>query len=60
MRESHLSSLERKHAELEKKLHEELQHPARDEVSIRRWKEQKLHLREEIEQLRHQSRERAG
>ena len=47
----HLRALKQKHEKLEKNIHKELTHPARDEGAIKKMKEQRLHLREEIEAL---------
>ncbi len=51
MVEAHLKALKKRHAELDEKIHKELTHSARNELSIRRMKEQKLHVKEEIERL---------
>ncbi len=52
MATAHLSALRRRHEELEGRLEDELKHAARDELVIRRLKEQKLHLKERIERMR--------
>lgn len=52
MVEAHLKALQKRHAELDEKIHKELTHSARNDLSIRRMKEQKLHVKEEIERLR--------
>lgn len=44
----HLHALQKKHAALEEKIHKESIRPARNDVVIRRLKEQKLHVKEEI------------
>lgn len=49
---THLASLERKHAHLEKKIHDEQTHTSGDDLLIERLKKEKLHLKEEIESLR--------
>ncbi len=51
MPNTHLEALQRKHHVLEAKIHEELTHPASDDLKIRRLKEEKLHLKEEISRL---------
>lgn len=51
MAHPHLRALKKKHETLEKNIHKELAHPARDEVAIKKMKERRLHLREEIEAL---------
>lgn len=52
MAQAHLSALQKKHAALEDKIHREATRPARNDMVIRRLKEQKLHIKEEIERLR--------
>ena len=52
MVEAHLKALQKRHAELDAKIHKEATHAARNEHAIRRMKEQKLHVKEEIEKLR--------
>lgn len=52
MVEAHLKALQKRHAELDAKIHQESVHSARNELAIRRMKEQKLHVKEEIERLR--------
>lgn len=49
--ESHLASLERRHADLERELHEALQHPSAD-VLVSSIKRRKLQLKDEIERLK--------
>ena len=51
MQTAHLKKLQQKHRELEEKIHEEYKHPSGDDLLVRRLKEEKLHLREEIERL---------
>lgn len=46
---AHLNALKRKHLQLEKNIHDELAHPARNEFLIERLKKERLRLREEIE-----------
>ncbi len=45
---SHISALQRRHREIERRIQAELSHVAWDESALRRMKEQKLHLRDEI------------
>lgn len=52
MVEAHLKALQKRHADLDEKIHKESLHAARNEQAIRRMKEQKLHVKEEIERLR--------
>lgn len=55
MAQAHLSALKRKHEALEEKIRQESAHAAKDESAIRRLKEQKLHLKEEIARLQGQA-----
>lgn len=48
---NHLEALREKHNRLEHAIHDEMQHTARDETALRQMKQQKLHLKEEIEKL---------
>lgn len=48
MSQTHLAALQKKHATIEAKIHNELKHPARNENLLRRLKEEKLHLKEKI------------
>lgn len=52
MTHAHLRALQKKHEDLEKKIHEETTHAAKDEQAIRKLKEQKLYVKEEIEKLK--------
>jgi hypothetical protein len=49
MVQAHLQALKKRHAELEEKIHKESNYAARNDQIIRRLKEQKLHVKEEIE-----------
>ena len=49
---THLTELERKHRALERKIADELAHPAMDESKIAAWKREKLHLKDRITQIR--------
>jgi hypothetical protein len=48
-----LAELDRRHDVVEKKLAEALQHKSVDDLEIVELKRQKLHLKDEIERLRH-------
>ena len=48
---SHVSSLQLKHAGLERKLEEEMSRPLPDDAVIQQLKKQKLRLKEEIEHI---------
>lgn len=51
--ESHLSELERRHADLERKIHEAMLHPATDQLEVVEMKRRKLRLKDEIARLKH-------
>lgn len=51
MASAHLTALKKKHEDIEKKIHLETVHAARDEQTIRKLKEEKLFLKEKIEKL---------
>jgi hypothetical protein len=51
MQNSHLRALKEKHERIERYIHTERAHPARDEIMIERMKKERLHLREEIERV---------
>ncbi len=51
MASTHLFALKKKHDTLNNKIQEEYRHPASDDLQIRRLKEERLHLREQIERL---------
>jgi hypothetical protein len=48
---AHLAELTEKHRMLERKIEEELTHPAADSVKIRQWKMEKLKLKDEMARL---------
>jgi hypothetical protein len=52
--ESHLAELERRHQALEQELSEALNHPSADDLQVRELKRRKLHVKDEIERLRHE------
>ncbi len=47
----HLAELERRHADLERKLEEKTLHPSADTLELSRLKQQKLMLKDEIVRL---------
>ena len=51
--QSHLSELEKKHQALEEQINDCLTHPAVDDLTVVELKRKKLHLKDEIERLRH-------
>lgn len=46
-----LAELTEKHRTLERKIAEELTRPAADAVKVRKWKHEKLRLKDEIQKL---------
>ena len=48
---THLTELSEKHRLLERKIQEEQARPAADDSQIRRWKHEKLKLKDEIAKL---------
>lgn len=48
MATAHLHALKKKHADLEEKIRTEYRHPTANPHDLRRLKEKKLHLKEEI------------
>ena len=53
--ESHLAELERRHDALKREIQEALSHPGIDELEIVALKRRKLHLKDEIAKIRHES-----
>ena len=51
--QSHLAELEKKHQALDNEIHDCLTHPAVDDLRLLELKRRKLHLKDEIERLRH-------
>lgn len=51
MQSSHVDALQTKHAGLEARLREERARPAPDDAMIKRIKQQKLRIKEELSQL---------
>lgn len=50
--QAHLAELERKHEALENQLHDALNHPSTDDITILEIKRRKLQVKDEIERLR--------
>ena len=53
--DSHLNELVRRHQAIEEAILAEESHPAADDIKIHELKVKKLHLKDEIERLRHES-----
>ena len=51
--QSHLAELEKKHQALDSEINDCLTHPAVDDLRVIELKRRKLHLKDEIERLRH-------
>ena len=49
--DNRIQSLRIRHAEIENAIHEENKHPACRESAIRAWKQEKLHIKEELVNL---------
>ncbi len=54
--QSHLAELEKKHQALEQEITECLTHPAVDDLKIVELKRKKLHVKDEIERIKHNGR----
>ncbi len=50
--EGHLAELTEKHKHLDRRIEEEMARPGSDTLDVRRLKQEKLRLKEEIERLR--------
>lgn len=50
--QSHLAELERRHAEMERKIEDALLHPSTDPLQVTDMKRKKLKLKDEIERIR--------
>lgn len=50
--QAHLAELERKHEVLENQLHDALNHPSTDDITILELKRRKLQVKDQIERLR--------
>ena len=53
--DSHLSELMRRHQAIEEAILAEESHPAADDIKVHELKVKKLHLKDEIEKLRHEA-----
>ena len=53
--QSHLAELERKHQALETELADAMAHPSVDDATIAELKRRKLHVKDEIARLKHDS-----
>jgi len=53
--ESHLAELEKRHQALETEINEALTHLSADDLQIAELKRKKLHVKDEIERLRHET-----
>jgi hypothetical protein len=53
--DSHLNELVRRHQEIEKAILTEESHPASDDIKVHELKRKKLHLKDQIERLKHQA-----
>ena len=51
----HLSELVRRHQAIEEAILAEVNHPASDDIKVHELKRKKLHLKDEIERLKHQA-----
>ena len=58
--QSHLTELEKKHQALESEINDCLTHPAVDDLKVVELKRRKLHLKDEIERLRHNGQNSVG
>jgi hypothetical protein len=53
--QSHLAELERRHRALEDELSEALAHPSMDDLKIVELKRRKLHVKDQIARIQHES-----
>jgi hypothetical protein len=53
--QTHLAELEKRHRALEAEITEALAHPSIDDLTIRALKRRKLHVKDEIVRLRHET-----
>ena len=51
--QSHLAELEKRHQALEAEITEAMTHPSSDDLKIAELKRKKLHVKDEIERIRH-------
>ncbi|MBU2582220.1 MAG: DUF465 domain-containing protein [Alphaproteobacteria bacterium] len=54
--EGHLAELTEKHRILDERINTEAARPGSDDATLRRMKQEKLKLKEEIERLKHETR----
>ena len=52
---AHMDSLTLRHQELEQSIVAEMKHPGHDEVRVVELKREKLRIKDQLEELRHQS-----
>lgn len=50
--DAHLAELSEKHRLLQRRIEDEMARPSVDDVKVRRWKQEKLKLKDQIERLR--------
>ncbi|MBO6757895.1 MAG: DUF465 domain-containing protein [Roseibium sp.] len=50
--QSHLAELQRRHAEIERKIEDAMLHPSTDSLELADMKRQKLKIKDEIERIR--------
>jgi hypothetical protein len=53
--QSHLAELERRHQALEDQISEAMAHPSTDDMTIASLKRRKLHVRDEIQRIKHET-----
>jgi hypothetical protein len=53
---AHLAELAEKHRALEQKITQATTSPGSDDIEVRRWKQEKLKLKDEMERLRRETR----
>jgi hypothetical protein len=53
--DSHLAELERRHEALKREIQDAMTHPGIDELEINALKKRKLHIKDEIAKLKHQT-----
>ncbi|WP_417584603.1 YdcH family protein [Pelagibacterium sp.] len=53
--QTYITSLERRHQDLERKISEELRHPARDALLIAALKRKKLELKDQMARAQHET-----
>jgi hypothetical protein len=53
--DSHLNELVRRHQAIEEAIMAEESHPATDDIKVHQLKVKKLHLKDQIERLRHEA-----